>query len=229
MSSSRYRKCGTFPIWVKLSFQHLFEDWRGGFRLAFGCGWRSRQKSSLSGGVQANRGDQIGREKDKKEPWDEIVGQDDAQFVLGKIRTTKQKVLVEALTSPPAFYKLITSDDNDIHSIRVVSKDMLEVVFNNIAECDPFKWTITFSLLVSRLVGQDWSYTKASNNLNRNRYSILTRTPLCMLEARSTCFAPGELPWSIYQRVRDWLCYHGICSCWTQELWVSNKERKSEM
>ena len=55
----------------------------------------------------------------------------------GKFGQHSNKCQVAAFTSPHEFYKLITSDDKDIHSIRMMTEDMLEVVYNNIEACDP--------------------------------------------------------------------------------------------
>ena len=55
----------------------------------------------------------------------------------GKFGQQSNKCQVEALTSLHEFYRLITRDDKDVHSIRVVTEDMLEVVYNNIEACDP--------------------------------------------------------------------------------------------
>ena len=91
--------------------------------------------SSLRGAVRANGGVQIGGEEDRKEPWDAMRSL--AKIMLnsfwGKFGQQSNKCLVEALSSPHDFYKLITSDDKDIHSIRVVNEDML--VYNNVVEC----------------------------------------------------------------------------------------------
>ena len=60
----------------------------------------------------------------------------------GKFGQQSNKCQVEALTSPHEFYRLITRDDKDVHSIRVVTEDMLEVVYNNIEACDPIQVNI---------------------------------------------------------------------------------------
>ena len=60
----------------------------------------------------------------------------------GKFGQQSNKCQVEAFTSPHDFYQLITRDDKDIHSIRVVTEDMLEVVYNNIEACDPVQVNI---------------------------------------------------------------------------------------
>ena len=60
----------------------------------------------------------------------------------GKFGQQSNKCQVEALTSPHEFYRLITRDDKDVHSIRVVTEDMLEVVYNNIEACDPVQVNI---------------------------------------------------------------------------------------
>ena len=60
----------------------------------------------------------------------------------GKFGQQSNKCQVEAFTSPAKFYELISDDSKDIHSIRVVNEEMLEVVHNHQTECDPVQTNI---------------------------------------------------------------------------------------
>lgn len=55
----------------------------------------------------------------------------------GKFGQQSNKCQVEAMTSPAKFYKLLRDDSQNIHSVRIVNQEMIEVVHNYQAECDP--------------------------------------------------------------------------------------------
>lgn len=55
----------------------------------------------------------------------------------GKLGQQPNKSRVEAFTSPAKFYQLLQKDDLDLHVIRVVNEEMLEIVYNQIAEAVP--------------------------------------------------------------------------------------------
>ena len=52
----------------------------------------------------------------------------------GRFGQQSNKSQVEAISSPAKFYQLLNQDDINIHAIRVVNEEMLEVVYNKIAE-----------------------------------------------------------------------------------------------
>ena len=55
----------------------------------------------------------------------------------GKFGQASNKSQVEAIHEPSKFHKLLKDDTAHIHAIRVVNEDMLEVVYNRIAEAAP--------------------------------------------------------------------------------------------
>ena len=81
-------------------------------------------------------GIQLDAEKIEKNPGMRSLAKMMLNSFWGKFGQQGNKCKVETFTSPHAFYKLITSDDKDVHSIRVVNEDMVEVVYNNVAECE---------------------------------------------------------------------------------------------
>lgn len=52
----------------------------------------------------------------------------------GKFGQASNKSQVEAINSPAKFYQLLNDDVAHIHAIRVVNEEMLEIVYNRIAE-----------------------------------------------------------------------------------------------
>ncbi len=60
----------------------------------------------------------------------------------GKYGQQGNKHQVEAFTSPAEFYQLLNDDSKQIHDIRVVNDEMLEVVHNNVEEWDPVQVNI---------------------------------------------------------------------------------------
>ena len=57
----------------------------------------------------------------------------------GKFGQASNKSQVEAIHEPSKFHKLLNDDTAHIHAIRVVNEDMLEVVYNRIAEAAPIQ------------------------------------------------------------------------------------------
>ncbi|CAH3199085.1 unnamed protein product, partial [Porites evermanni] len=57
----------------------------------------------------------------------------------GKFGQASNKSQVEAISSPAKFHQLLNQDDVDIHAIRVVNEEMLEIVYNKITEATPIQ------------------------------------------------------------------------------------------
>ncbi|XP_073254414.1 uncharacterized protein [Porites lutea] len=57
----------------------------------------------------------------------------------GKFGQASNKCQVEAISSPAKFHQLLNQDDVDIHAIRVVNEEMLEIVYNKITEAAPIQ------------------------------------------------------------------------------------------
>ena len=57
----------------------------------------------------------------------------------GKFGQASNKSQVESISSPAKFHQLLNQDDVDIHAIRVVNEEMLEIVYNKIAEATPIQ------------------------------------------------------------------------------------------
>ena len=87
-------------------------------------------------------GIQLDESKIEKNPGMRSLAKMMLNSFWGKFEQQSNKCQVEAFTSPHDFYQPITRDDKDIHSIRVVTEDMLEVVYNNIEACDPVQVNI---------------------------------------------------------------------------------------
>ena len=57
----------------------------------------------------------------------------------GKFGQASNKSQVESISSPAKFHQLLNQDDVHIHAIRVVNEEMLEIVYNKIAEAAPIQ------------------------------------------------------------------------------------------
>ena len=57
----------------------------------------------------------------------------------GKFGQASNKSQVESISSPSKFHRLLNQDDTHIHAIRVVNEEMLEIVYNKIAEAAPIQ------------------------------------------------------------------------------------------
>ena len=108
----------------------------------------------------------------------------------GKLDQQGNKCQVVALTSSHEFYKLIISDDQVIHSIRVVTEDMLEVVYSNIDAYDPIQHFLArFTTCWVRLK----LYEGIKQLLLEQVLHFDTNSPYVRLETGSTPLAPRQL------------------------------------
>ena len=57
----------------------------------------------------------------------------------GKFGQASNKSQVESISSPAKFHQLLNQDDVHLHAIRVVNEEMLEIVYNKIAEAAPIQ------------------------------------------------------------------------------------------
>ena len=60
----------------------------------------------------------------------------------GKYGQQSNKSQVEAFTSPSAFHQLLQDDTKQIHNVRIVNEEMIEVVYDNVIDYDPVQVNI---------------------------------------------------------------------------------------
>ncbi|CAH3174094.1 unnamed protein product, partial [Porites lobata] len=94
------------------------------------CEWKPYQQHE---GVQLNYA-QI-----EKNPAKRALAKLMLNSFWGKFGQASNKSQVESISSPSKFHRLFNQDDTHIHAIRVVNEEMLEIVYNKIAEAAPIQ------------------------------------------------------------------------------------------
>ena len=64
----------------------------------------------------------------------------------GKFGRQSNKSQVEAINSSAKFYQLLNDDDVNIHAIRVINEEILELVYNKITDAAPVQLHINISV-----------------------------------------------------------------------------------
>ena len=88
---------------------------------------------------QQHEGVQLNYAQIEKNPAKRALAKLMLNSFWGKFGQASNKSQVESISSPSKFHRLLNQDDTHIHAIRVVNEEMLEIVYNKIAEAAPIQ------------------------------------------------------------------------------------------
>ena len=88
---------------------------------------------------QQHEGVQLNYAQIEKNPAKRALAKLMLNSFWGKFGQASNKSQVESISSPSKFHQLLNQDDTHIHAIRVVNEEMLEIVYNKIAEAAPIQ------------------------------------------------------------------------------------------
>ena len=88
---------------------------------------------------QQHEGVQLNYAQIEKNPAKRALAKLMLNSFWGKFGQASNKSQVESISSPSKFHRLLNQDDTHIHAIRAVNEEMLEIVYNKIAEAAPIQ------------------------------------------------------------------------------------------
>lgn len=89
-----------------------------------------------------NEGIQLDPNNIKKNPGKRSLAKLMLNSFWGKFGQQSNKHQVHPYTSPALFHELLRDDSKQLHAVRIVNEEMLEVVYSNQDECDPVQINI---------------------------------------------------------------------------------------